>query len=109
MFFSKTMLPISGFIALGSFVCGNAWAQDSEQLAKQLSNPVASLISVPFQFNYDRGYGPKDGEKAFVNVQARYSIQAQRRLERHLADDPADREGHRRIIRRAPKLVINNP
>ena len=69
MFFSKTMLPIAGFIALGSFVCGNAWAQDSEQLAKQLSNPVASLISVPFQFNYDSGYGPKDGEKAFVNVQ----------------------------------------
>lgn len=38
-------------------------------LAKQLSNPVASLISVPFQFNYDTGYGPVDGEKAFVNIQ----------------------------------------
>jgi hypothetical protein len=38
-------------------------------LAKKLSNPVASLISVPFQFNYDTGYGPKDAERVVLNIQ----------------------------------------
>lgn len=41
---------------------------DAKALAKKLSNPIASLISVPLQFNYDRGHGPDDGQKAYVNV-----------------------------------------
>lgn len=45
-------------------------AGDAEALAKKLSNPIASLISIPFQFNYDGGYGPEgDGRRGFVNIQ----------------------------------------
>ena len=39
-------------------------------LAKSLSNPVAALISVPFQYNYDHHIGPdNDGERHTLNIQ----------------------------------------
>lgn len=41
---------------------------DADALARQLSNPVAALISVPLQLNYDEGYAA-DGERWLLNVQ----------------------------------------
>jgi hypothetical protein len=41
----------------------------SADLAKKLNNPVSSLISVPFQFNYDCCYGPRDGGRTVMNLQ----------------------------------------
>lgn len=41
----------------------------SAELAKKLSNPVADLISIPLQFNYDEGVGPSDAGLWRLNVQ----------------------------------------
>jgi len=47
----------------------NASGDSSEQLAMKLQNPVANLISVPFQNNWDFGLGSNDAMQYKVNVQ----------------------------------------
>jgi hypothetical protein len=61
MYVIMTTLPASANEA------GTAY---ESSLAMQLSNPVAALISVPLQLNYDQDIGPvDDGDRWLLNVQ----------------------------------------
>lgn len=44
-------------------------AQSEEELAKAAQNPVAPMISVPLQNNWDFGIGPADATRYTLNVQ----------------------------------------
>src|SRR6266550_5934189 len=56
--------------AMLTFAMRSHGQQSEEELAEKLNNPVASLISMPFQFNWDREFGPeRDGHKFTLNVQ----------------------------------------
>jgi hypothetical protein len=75
----KTHLPkLAPALALSVFLFAPLRAQDKAapgtedmaEIAKKLSNPVASLISVPLQSNFDFGGGPNgDGFQYRLNVQ----------------------------------------
>lgn len=65
-FFGRGALAI---VLLGLSIAARSQSGDAE-MAQQLTNPVADLISAPIQMNFDRGIGPADdGTKTTINVQ----------------------------------------
>lgn len=63
------MNAISMSLAMLLALPAGAAAQDANELAKQTQNPVASLISVPLQGNWDFGLGDRDAAGTLLNVQ----------------------------------------
>lgn len=64
----KRILLVLAFFATLAAQTASAQQHDADELAKKLSNPVAALISVPFQYNYDQTHGD-DGYRHNLNIQ----------------------------------------
>jgi hypothetical protein len=67
----KKSVVATVYSSLGlSLLAAPALADDEAEIAKQTQNPVAALISVPLQLNYDHDIGPKqEGKTWYLKVQ----------------------------------------
>jgi hypothetical protein len=55
--------------AYAAKLTGEELAAVETELAKETQNPVADLISIPFQYNINFGYGPRNNTQSILNIQ----------------------------------------
>ncbi len=68
----KMKIPIAVLgllLTMGIFLAVPIWAADDSDLARQTQNPVADLISIPFQNNTNFGLEPNHRTQNVLNVQ----------------------------------------
>lgn len=66
-----TLLIFSLIVTLMSNI---SYAQSNAELAKAAQNPIANLISLPFQDNINTGIGPDDQTQNILNIQPVWPI-----------------------------------
>ena len=67
----KSMKTLGMALATALFIFANAWGQEMNKsdLAQKAQNPVADLISIPFQNNMNFNVGPQDEIQNILNIQ----------------------------------------
>ncbi|PQJ28470.1 hypothetical protein [Rubritalea profundi] len=68
----STFIPIItglALIAVAPVQAQDSGAPSDEELAKKLANPISSMISVPFDFGFNTGLGPDDGDNITLAIQ----------------------------------------
>jgi hypothetical protein len=75
LIWTKSMSLCTICLLLG--MASQAAGQTADELAKQTQNPVASLISVPFQGNWDFGLGDQDETATLLNLRVSMPLLSQ--------------------------------
>jgi hypothetical protein len=66
---SEPFMLLDNPTSAGAAPSGEGASDSAAELAKKTLNPVADLISVPFQYNADFNIGPKDATRSTLNIQ----------------------------------------
>ena len=64
----RICVSVAGIAAI-TLSASNAYAEEAPELAHLVQNPVAKVISLPFQNNLNFGAGPQSDEQDVLNIQ----------------------------------------
>ena len=65
---------LRGAMAAASLAVSAAWAQNDSDLQKQLANPIADIVTLPFQWTTNFNAGPFEKPQHTLNIQPVYPV-----------------------------------